>query len=92
MQIQTMISTKAANNFGALVEYAIRGGTTIIERYKRPSAVVIGHDEYQRFKALENAVLWQESKRIADENDANDSWVDGEVVEERMRALREMEN
>ncbi|MEM7134421.1 MAG: hypothetical protein AAF702_49600 [Chloroflexota bacterium] len=34
MTIQTMISTKAANNFGALIEFALKGGgATIIERY-----------------------------------------------------------
>lgn len=85
MTLQTMISTEAANNFGALVEYAIKGGATIIQRYKRNAAVLIGHEEYQRFKALEAALL-AESREIEARNDRDGTWIPGEEMDRRMAA------
>ena len=61
MSIQTMISTEAANNFGALIEYAIKGGATVVERYKRPTAVVIGYEEWSSLRKLHAELLAQRS-------------------------------
>ena len=68
MSLQTMISTEAANNFGALVEYAIKGGATVIQRYKRNAAVLIGFDEYDRLKRAEAQLLNRRSEEIKSGN------------------------
>lgn len=85
MAVQTMISTKAKLNFGALIEFAIKGGATIVERYSRPTAVILGYDEYERFKALE-ATLLAESRAIEDRNDRDGTWISEEEMDRRMAA------
>lgn len=52
MAIQRMISTDAANKFGTILEYAVKGNATIIERYKRPAAVLVGYDEWERLNKV----------------------------------------
>ncbi|MEM7126265.1 MAG: type II toxin-antitoxin system Phd/YefM family antitoxin [Chloroflexota bacterium] len=77
MTIQTMISTKAANNFGALIEFALKGGATIIERYSRPAAVIAGYDEWQRLKKAEIRELNRRSREMDEGNYVTGEEVDG---------------
>lgn len=92
MTIQSYKSEAVRQNWRDRLDDVFRGATIVIERYTKPIAVLIGYEEYERLKELESKVLWAESKRIADKNDRDESWVDGSVVEERMRRLRALED
>ena len=78
MTVQTMQSNDAHQSWGAIIEFALKGGATIIQRYSRPSAVVVGYDEWSRLRRLhtemlaersaETAIPWEDAKQqlIAD--------------------------
>lgn len=64
MTTETMLATDAKINFGAILDRALRGGATIIQRYSRPAAVMIGYDEYERLLRLEADTINQRSAEI----------------------------
>lgn len=82
--VQSFKSEAVRQTWRDKLDDAFRGATIIIERYTKPIAVLMGYDEYQRLKELENKVLWAESKRIADKNDRDESWIDGSEMDRRM--------
>jgi prevent-host-death family protein len=47
MDVQTVDANTARLQWRMLIDTAIRGGDTIIERYNKPTAVVIPFEDYQ---------------------------------------------
>ena len=45
---ETMSSDHARSNWGDLITSAMRGKTTIIERYSKPLAVIVSYEEWQK--------------------------------------------
>lgn len=84
MTVETVSSTYAHQNWGYLIMNAVEGIRTIIERYNRPAAVLISHEEYKHFLSLQSTLL-AESRRIAEKNDSEGTWVSGEEVERKLR-------
>ena len=50
--MQTVRLREAKSRLSALVEEATQGGKTIITRRGRPSAVILGMDEWNRLRAV----------------------------------------
>ena len=63
MALQTMRSEEARQRWGAILENALKGTATIIERYSRPAAVLISPEQWERFKNLELQSAQQEFDR-----------------------------
>lgn len=84
MTIKTVSSAHAHQNWGDLMMYAVKGVRTIIERYNRPAAVLISHEDYKHFLSLQPTLL-AESRRTAEKNDREGTWVSGEEVERNLR-------
>lgn len=83
MTTQSLSSGYIAKNFGSIINSALSGVATIVERYSQPLAVIISHKEYQHLKSLE-AALWAESRRIAEKNDREGTWVSGDEMDRLM--------
>lgn len=66
--IETMSSDNARQKWGELITSAIRGDTTVIERYGKPLAVLVSHDR------------WQETQRQLRELRADESAHRGEFI------------
>ena len=50
--MQTVQLREAKSRLSALVEEATQGGTAIITRHGRPSAVILGIDEWNRLRTI----------------------------------------
>lgn len=50
--MQTVQLREAKSRLSALVEEATRGGKTIITRHGRPSAVILGMEEWNRLRTV----------------------------------------
>lgn len=72
MTFNTMRSEEARQSWGTILENALRGTATIIERYSRPAAVIIGPDQWARFQELELRFAQQEFERQFAEIEAGD--------------------
>lgn len=83
MTTHTVSSTHAKIRFGEMLDNAIRGIAVIVERHSRPLAVLVDYNEYTRLKGLEAALI-AESRRIAEDNGANDSLTSGEELKKIM--------
>ncbi|MEM7130991.1 MAG: hypothetical protein AAF702_32010 [Chloroflexota bacterium] len=53
MTIQTMKSNQAHKAWGQLLENALKGIPTIIQRYSRNAAILVNYDEWKRMKEIE---------------------------------------
>ena len=85
MTVQTFKSEMVRQSWRDRLDDVFRGAAIIIERYSKPIAVLISHDEYQRFKGLEAALL-AESREIEARNDRDGTWISGEEMDRRMAA------
>jgi antitoxin Phd len=47
VDVQTVAATRLKNEFGAVLEQAVRGGAVAITRHETPKAVLISYDEFQ---------------------------------------------
>lgn len=68
MAIESITSTNVKNQFGRMLEKALQGIPTIIERYNRPIAVLVNYDEYQRLKRAEADTLNRRSREVKEGN------------------------
>jgi prevent-host-death family protein len=50
---QTVDSSKVKYQFGVILERALKGEVTVVERYGREAAVVMSAEEYRRLTAGE---------------------------------------
>ena len=66
--IETMSSDQARQKWGELITSAVRGDTTVIERYGKPLAVLVSHDQ------------WQEAQRQLREMRADEAARHGEFI------------
>lgn len=96
------VSEFARDQAGTLAK--LGNGPLMLMQRTTPVAVVISpaewneiafelqmHREMRAYRPAEIALL-AEARELSARNDANNSWVDGSVVEERMESLRAMEN
>lgn len=81
--------TNMQRNYNHVVSLLDNGPVFLTQRSETTAVLIQPSQWNQLVRELENHRLLAESRRISARNDANDSWVDGEVVEARMRALRE---
>ena len=65
MSVQTMKSNDAHQNWGAILEFALKDGTTVIQRYSRPSAVVVSYEEWERLQKLHSDLITQRQAETA---------------------------
>lgn len=84
MTTKTLSSGYIRKNYGTVIDSVLTGTVAIVQRYSRKLAVIISCDEYQRLKKLENTFLWEESRRIAEKNDREGTWLDEEEINRRM--------
>ena len=47
VDIPTVAATRLKNEFGAILEQALRGGAVAITRHDTPKAVLVSYDEFQ---------------------------------------------
>jgi antitoxin Phd len=47
VDIPSVAATRLKNEFGAVLEQAVRGGAVAITRHDRPRAVLVSYDEFQ---------------------------------------------
>lgn len=94
--MQVMPKTLAISQMGknpAVVAPMLKEGPVIVTSRAEQLGVLVDIEQWNRTAIeLENLRLLVESQRIAARNDANGSWVDGSVVEERMKRLRALED
>ena len=61
--MQTISSREAQNHFGDMMNQAIKG-PVLISKYGKPSAVLISHEKYLSFNAMED-LYWSTKAREA---------------------------
>lgn len=49
---QVMNSSELRNRFGRIIDDALRGRTTIVERFGRPAAAFVPIEVYERYLAM----------------------------------------
>jgi prevent-host-death family protein len=49
---QTLDSSKLKNQFGDMIDKALKGQATVIERYGRKSVAVISYDDFEEYQKL----------------------------------------
>ena len=70
-----------------IVTPMLKNGPIVITSRSEQIGVMVDIDEWNRTAIeLRNLRLLAESRRIADRNDANDSWIDGDEMDRRMAA------
>lgn len=72
MTVATMATDDARKNFRDLLDNAARGVETVIERYHKPTAVVVNYAEWQALKSEHTELL----HRILDDKDNFVPWED----------------
>lgn len=81
MAVMTIRSEEARNRFRDMLDTAVAGGETVIERHGKPTAVIINYDHWQRWRRMWLAMIDQ---RIA-EMEAGD-FVPFEEIEAELQA------
>lgn len=56
-------SKEAQNHFGELMNDAMKG-PVIINKYGKPAAVLISHEEYEKFNQLEDMYWITQAKKV----------------------------
>ncbi|MGX6959884.1 MAG: type II toxin-antitoxin system Phd/YefM family antitoxin [Rickettsia endosymbiont of Pentastiridius leporinus] len=62
--MKNISSKEAQNHFGELMNQAIKA-PVIINKYGKPAAVLISHEEYERFNQLEDMYWVMQAKNAA---------------------------
>lgn len=62
--MQNVTSKEAQNHFGNLMSLAIKE-PVVINKYGKPAAVLISHEEYERLEALEDLYWIMKAERAA---------------------------
>jgi prevent-host-death family protein len=81
MAVMTVKSEEARNRFRDMLDTAVAGGETVIERHGKPTAVIVNYEQWQRWRQLWLAMIDQ---RIAEMDAGN--YVPFEQVEAELRA------
>lgn len=81
MTVMTIRSEEARNRFRDMLDTAVAGGETVIERHGKPTAVIINYDQWQRWRRMWLAMIDQ---RIAEMDAGN--FVPFEEVEAELQA------
>lgn len=74
MTLSTMRSEDARRNWRDLLDAAHRGLETVIERYQKPTAVVVGYTEWKALKRQHAEYLDQ----LASDTENHIPWVEAE--------------
>jgi len=65
MNIKTLPSDKARDHWRDMIDIALTGGRVIIERYKKPQAVLIGYTQLNALlQQIQELEAWQDAQRI----------------------------
>lgn len=81
MAIKTVTSEDVRLNLRDVLDDAVAGNEVVIERYRKPTAVVVNYDQWQRWRRMWLAMIDQ---RIAEMDAGN--YVPFEEVEAELQA------
>lgn len=81
MESVTYGSEQARLNWRDILDAALKGTKVIIERYGKPTVVMVSYEKYQELE--KRAALADPPSVIKARNDANNTWVSQEEIDKK---------
>ena len=82
-------STKAQQNFGELMEQAVRGEDVVVERYGTPRVVIVSYERYEQLLAAERELPRLRLKGAAAITEARAAYLSDEAVDALIEKARQ---